>query len=180
MSGRGEIEESFDDLLRKQLKEMRILPWQGMLLVYIEAGMPKWQAMERILREYPESKVVAQGINAEELSSIEHLKGVANRLLYSETGKALTSWLRVQRELGNHIEDDYHWKFESSERALVQIVDTGLRSLAKGNVMNSQAAAATLNAIKELNALYRLTGAKAEDRTPVAAVVFVGESELPA
>ena len=173
-------QQAFEEACTAKIKELEIRTYEALLVRYIHCGMPSWKAMETIVEQYPEAlRDIKRSVDVGSVQGIDALNTWSRRYLSHPKVNAYRMWFEAYvAENEDIVLDNYHWTFRSSEEDLRFLIDASKATITKGGIANPQTSGAMLNAIKELNAMYRFTGTKATDTVTYKVVVFAGEGEL--
>ena len=178
MSAHDDTFQVASELKAKSLRVMDVHKW---LAEYVAFGMSNWEAMQAAcLRGGKEAESFAFGdVRNPDAATIGRMERTAYTLLMTPELREYSLWIRDYLEANPMFQPPkYEWSFEQAEHKLKFLLGVQMTTISRSNVPNSQMISTSVAVIKELNALYRLTGPNAVAKEEQAAVLFTGENRI--
>jgi hypothetical protein len=171
-----ETTKKFWDEARIRAAELGVLPEDMQLAGLQICGMPPWTAMQRLLLNGTYGgRIEVENLEPED---IQELRKMAETILNAEATVQLKNWMRKRSEELYVLDlQEYDWKRKDSEIELRFLIDMSKQTLAKTKTISQTLANTILNAVRELNQMYKFTGSSF-DVSKAKAVLFVGEDQL--
>jgi len=168
--------KKFWDEARIKAAELGVLPEDMQLAGLQICGMPPWTAMQRLLLNGTYGgRIEVTNLEPED---IQELRRMAETILNAESTVQLKNWMRKRSEELYVLDlQEYDWKRKDSEIELRFLIDMSKQTLAKTKTISQTLANTILNAVRELNQMYKFTGSNF-DIGKAKAVLFVGEDQL--
>lgn len=166
------VKETFMQEADKVAESLGVSQEEATLAIYNTCGMTPWECALYVWKK--------KGTTIDEKTGVSGLRSLAESVLQQENVVKFKDWVRKRAlELNTLNLQEYDWNKKTSATELQFLIATAKENLRKKNgELNTVISNTILGAVKELNALYRLTGANftADD---IKAVIFLGEEDLP-
>ena len=154
-------------------RDLKIAPTEAKLALLTLCGMTPWEALTHLLEEWPGGRPLPSN------ATVSQLRPLADEILKRQDIKDFKAWARQIAEQTYAIDlQAYDWKRKDSELELRYLIDVAKERIEIEHRLTPATSNAILNSVKELNAMYRYSGASVNLQN-AKAVIFVGEDALP-
>ena len=174
-------DDTFQEASAMKAKALNVIDVHRWFAEYVEFGMSNWEAMQAACMRAPkEAESFAFGdLRNPDAATIGRMERTAYALLMTDEIREYRVWLRDYMKANPLFQPPkFEWSFEQSEHRLRFLLGIQMTSISRSNAPNSQMISTSVAVIKELNALYRLTGTNAIAKEEQAAVLFTGENRI--
>lgn len=170
------VSDQFWELAKLQADTLGLDDLEVQLALLQICGMPPWQAMQRLIDKGHFENV--KDISKLKPGTVAMLRSTAESILNRENVMLFKQWARKAGEDMYALDlQAYDWKFQDSVTELRFVIDTAKDTIRKTNMLNQVTANAILNAIRELNGMYKYSGNSTNIQN-AKTVIFVGEDAL--